>query len=139
MPTQWYQISGVVFLFLFGELLHLVSKDEESSRMVRMGSTTRGEIEITWIGVDSRKLAKWVLHGVKFRLWIEASVDSTENELVVVVVVVVGGPAESDAVKTGSLKSSAEQENLKDESGLFVVLPISAESTVADKSLIKHI
>ncbi|BBN67509.1 hypothetical protein Prudu_101S000200, partial [Prunus dulcis] len=37
--------------------------------------------------------------------------------------------AESDAVKTGSLKSSAEQENLKDESGLFVVLPISAEST----------
>ncbi|KAL6293626.1 hypothetical protein ACE6H2_001768 [Prunus campanulata] len=37
--------------------------------------------------------------------------------------------AESDAVKTGSLKSSAEQENLKDESGLFIVLPISAEST----------
>ncbi|XP_008244436.1 PREDICTED: sec-independent protein translocase protein TatB-like isoform X2 [Prunus mume] len=37
--------------------------------------------------------------------------------------------AESDAVKTGYLKSSAEQENLKDESGLFVVLPISAEST----------
>ncbi|XP_034205565.1 uncharacterized protein LOC117619672 [Prunus dulcis] len=37
--------------------------------------------------------------------------------------------AESDVVKTGSLKSSAEQENLKDESGLFIVLPISAEST----------
>ncbi|XP_021804547.1 uncharacterized protein LOC110748883 [Prunus avium] len=37
--------------------------------------------------------------------------------------------AESDAVKTGSLKSSAEQENLKDESGLFIVLPVSAEST----------
>ncbi|KAI5311003.1 hypothetical protein L3X38_026292 [Prunus dulcis] len=115
MPTQWYQISGVVFFVL------------------------------VW-------------------LWIEASVDSTENELVVVVVVVVGGPGmepkclgthvreswaviavafslspESDAVKTGSLKSSAEQENLQDESGLFVVLPISAESTVADKSLIKHI
>ncbi|TQD82147.1 hypothetical protein C1H46_032292 [Malus baccata] len=37
--------------------------------------------------------------------------------------------AESDAVKTGALKSSAEKDNLYDESGLFIVLPISAEST----------
>ncbi|XP_016647422.1 PREDICTED: sec-independent protein translocase protein TatB [Prunus mume] len=37
--------------------------------------------------------------------------------------------AESDAVKTGSLKRSAEKENLSDESGLFAVLPVSAEST----------
>ncbi|KAL6292130.1 hypothetical protein ACE6H2_000272 [Prunus campanulata] len=37
--------------------------------------------------------------------------------------------AESDAVKTGSLKRSAEKENLSDDSGLFAVLPVSAEST----------
>lgn len=37
--------------------------------------------------------------------------------------------AESAAVKTGSLKSSAEKENLNDENGLFTILPISAEST----------
>nr|XP_028956670.1 uncharacterized protein LOC103400700 isoform X2 [Malus domestica]XP_028956672.1 uncharacterized protein LOC103400700 isoform X2 [Malus domestica] len=37
--------------------------------------------------------------------------------------------AESDTVKTGTLKSSAEKDDLYDESGLFIVLPISAEST----------
>ncbi|CAN6722799.1 unnamed protein product [Malus baccata var. baccata] len=37
--------------------------------------------------------------------------------------------AESDAVKTGTLKSGAEKDDLYDESGLFIVLPISAEST----------
>lgn len=37
--------------------------------------------------------------------------------------------AESAAVKTGSLKSSAEKESLNDENGLFTILPISAEST----------
>ncbi|KAM1036827.1 hypothetical protein FF1_031765 [Malus domestica] len=37
--------------------------------------------------------------------------------------------AESDTVKTGTLKSRAEKDDLYDESGLFIVLPISAEST----------
>ncbi|XP_050372098.1 uncharacterized protein LOC126790018 isoform X2 [Argentina anserina] len=36
--------------------------------------------------------------------------------------------AESAAVEAGSLKSSEEKESLLDESGLFAVLPISAES-----------
>ncbi|XP_048435653.1 sec-independent protein translocase protein TatB isoform X2 [Pyrus x bretschneideri] len=37
--------------------------------------------------------------------------------------------AESDAVKAGTLKSGAVKDDLYDESGLFIVLPISAEST----------
>lgn len=37
--------------------------------------------------------------------------------------------AESEAVKSGSLKSNADQENFNVETGLFTVLPISAEST----------
>ncbi|XP_031272357.1 uncharacterized protein LOC116130818 [Pistacia vera] len=37
--------------------------------------------------------------------------------------------AESEAVKSGSLKSIAEKENSEDEAGLFTVLPVSAEST----------
>ena len=36
--------------------------------------------------------------------------------------------AESAAARTGSLKSSEEKDSLIDESGLFTVLPISAES-----------
>lgn len=37
--------------------------------------------------------------------------------------------AESEAIRTGSLKSNAEIENLNDEAGLFTILPVSAEST----------
>ncbi|KAJ0035830.1 hypothetical protein Pint_24686 [Pistacia integerrima] len=37
--------------------------------------------------------------------------------------------AESEAVKSGSLKSIVEKENSEDEAGLFTVLPVSAEST----------
>ncbi|KAJ7979946.1 sec-independent protein translocase protein TatB-like [Quillaja saponaria] len=37
--------------------------------------------------------------------------------------------AESEAVRSSSLQSSAAKENLKDESGLLTVLPVSAEST----------
>lgn len=39
------------------------------------------------------------------------------------------GLAESEAIRTGSLKSNAEIENLNDEAGLFTILPVSAEST----------
>ncbi|KAJ7954794.1 sec-independent protein translocase protein TatB-like [Quillaja saponaria] len=37
--------------------------------------------------------------------------------------------SESEAVRSSSLQSSAVKENLKDESGLLTVLPVSAEST----------
>ncbi|KAL0014070.1 hypothetical protein SO802_001139 [Lithocarpus litseifolius] len=37
--------------------------------------------------------------------------------------------AESEAIRTSSLKSNAEIENLNDEAGLFTILPVSAEST----------
>lgn len=37
--------------------------------------------------------------------------------------------AESEAIKTGSLESSTEKENLNDEASLFTILPVSAEST----------
>ncbi|KAM3708119.1 hypothetical protein ACJW31_02G073900 [Castanea mollissima] len=37
--------------------------------------------------------------------------------------------AESEAIRTGSLKSNAKIENLNDEAGLFTILPVSAEST----------
>lgn len=37
--------------------------------------------------------------------------------------------AESEAVKSGSLKSILEKENSENEAALFTVLPVSAEST----------
>lgn len=36
--------------------------------------------------------------------------------------------AESEAIRTDSLKSNAEKENLNDEASLFAILPVSAES-----------
>lgn len=39
------------------------TKDDESSRMVKIRSVSSNEIVITRTGVDSRKLAKLTLHG----------------------------------------------------------------------------
>ena len=65
IPTQWYQ-TFFICLFVFGG--H-ESREEESSRIVKIRSRRSSRMAIIRTEVDSRNLANWVLHGALFRSW----------------------------------------------------------------------